>query len=151
MQQAANNIKTAADRIREKTDSKHIDKYFHKRYSIFKSYYTYISTGFKSTFKALNKTTTQILATNYDAAVDQLRGASQRRTLDAQASIEYSLIDQTFPSCQERLLMENPPEYLRQSLLYQNKLLDKKDAAGAIAFGTAWVKNIPKEERWGPD
>lgn len=146
--QAANNLKSAADRIREKTDSKHIHKYFHTRYNFFKSYYTYISTGYKSTFKELNKTSTQILATDYSSAIDQLKSASQRRKQDAQTSLEYSLIDQTFPTCQERLLMENPPEYLRQSLLYQNKLLENKDAAGAIAFGTAWVKNIPEVATW---
>ncbi len=146
--QAANNLEYAADRIREKTDSQHIHKYFRTRYNFFKSYYTYISTGFKSTFRELNKTSTQLLATNYSAAIDQLKSASQRRIQDAQASIEYSLIDQTFPTCQHQLLMENPSEYLRQSLLFQNKLLEKKDAAGAIVFGTAWVKNIPKEATW---
>ena len=64
------------------------------------------------------------------------------------ASIEYSNIDQTFPNIREKLLKENPSEYLRQAIVHQDKLQEKKDAAGFFSFGVLLIKNLPKEATW---
>jgi hypothetical protein len=64
------------------------------------------------------------------------------------AEIEYSSIDQTFPTNREKLLKEKPSEYLRQADLYKSKLLDKKDEAGLFSFGVTWIKNLPQEATW---
>ena len=65
-----------------------------------------------------------------------------------QSSVEFSLIDQTFPTSKDGLIKGNPPEYLRQAALYQSKLLEKKDETAALAFGNSWIKNLPKEATW---
>lgn len=146
---AAAALKGAADRVQTKTDAHHVHKYCRGRHNYWmgteKKPTHYIHNHFKEPLEAIHKVAKQILANDFDTPINQAQNASQRRILDAQAYIEFSLIDQTFPTFKDELITGNPPEYLRQAALYQTKLLEKKDEAVALAFGNSWIKNLPKE------
>jgi hypothetical protein len=150
--EAAETLKAAAEKVQKKTDQRHIHKYFRPRYSNFtrapNSKYRYIDLQYKEPLEAIHQVVNRIIETNYESQITQAQNDSQRRKKEAQAAIEYSLLDQTFPSCCDRLIKENPDEYLRQAALYQYKLLEKKDETAVLAFGKSWIKNLPKEATW---
>lgn len=161
---ATEDLQFSARRIQDKTDPDHIHKYtrgrYHSglmRYCVEK--YHYIHLAHKEILEAVHTAAKTISETDYATQITQARNASQTKAQEAQTAIErlrreekavleYSLIDLTFPSCSDRLNRENPAEYLRQSILYQNKLLQKQDAATALAFGKSWIKGLPKEATW---
>ncbi len=164
---AANELKCAANDVKKKTDSDHIDEYFHKRRhgTINKIFHagprdkSDIDSCYKGFLKELYKVACQTSNTDYNTPIEQARAVSQKNAQHAQVQIEqirkqeaadqeYSSIDITFPACQDKLISETPSEYLRQSALYQHKLLQNKDLAAALAFGKSWIKNPPKEATW---
>ena len=149
-QQHAQQLKIDAEKVNKKTDAHHIRKYFKLRDGPVHdpSSYRYMNWNHKKPLQHIYQITNQILATDYEAHVSQLQKESEQRKREALAALEFSSIDQTFPSVEGRLIMENSAEYLRQSLLYQHKLLQKGDLATALDFGKSWIKNPPKEATW---
>ncbi len=144
-------LKRASEKIRDKTDEAHINKYFRSRYNILKGSSdrnTYIDLQHKEPLKAIHQVAIQILGNDYETQITEAQNASLMRSKEAQAAIEFSLIHQSFPECQERLLRENPSEYLRQANLYQHKLLENNDVVAVLTFGELWIKNLPKEASW---
>ena len=142
-------LKVRAEKTERKTNEKHTNKYFkHRHNSWTGNNYRYIDLELSDYVKGINQAAQDVLATDFGADIAQARNESQRRKTEAQATIEYSLIDQTFPSRSTQLLTENPQEYLRQACLYQQKLLEKKDETAVLAFGNAWIKNLPKDATW---
>ena len=148
-------LKASAQKVRDKTNSHHIDKYFRPRRDGInktlragpKDHY-YIHPAHKAYLVEIHDVAKEIVTSDYDTPITQAQNESKARKAEALASIEFSQIDQTFPACRERLLIENPAEYLRQAALYQYNLLEKNDATAVVAFGTSWMKNLPKEATW---
>ncbi len=152
-QQSIQQLKADAQRVAEKTDEKHIEKYFKLRDD---SWYKprsakswrYIDFQHKEPLKQLHQIANQILKQDYETVLLQWQKDSQERKQNAQAALEFSRIDQTFPPSCDRLLAENPKEYLRQSALYHYKLIQQGDHQSALTFGKLWMKNPPKEASW---
>ena len=152
--EAAKKLKNAAVKIEEKTDEKHLHKYCQQRenqlrtFALKKAFYRYIHVDYKGYLEGVHDAAEEIIKIDFDTQVTQAQSESQRRKAEAYSAIEFSTIDQTFPSCRDRLIQENPNEYLRQAALYQHKLLEKKDETEALTFGHAWIKSLPKETTW---
>jgi hypothetical protein len=148
---AARQLQDSARRAQERTDARHIEIYFRSRGGHWHSprvYHSYIDSDHGPALKKVNQTATEVLQTNYTSAISNMEIESNQRKEEAQAAIEFSLIDQTFPNSSNELITENPAEYLRQAALYQHKLLQKEDAVTILDFGKSWAKNLPKEASW---
>jgi hypothetical protein len=146
---ASDELKYAAAKIEEKTDKDHIKKYFKSRYSeTWGTQERYIDLQFKEYLEGIHEQAKKILEIDFADQVAQEKNESTRRKTEAQAMLEFSQIDRTFPSHRDRLFNENPVEYLRQSVLYQDKLFEKQDESAVLDFGNAWIKNLPKEATW---
>ncbi len=153
---AAETRKADAEIVRDTTDQKHIHKYFRLRrvgkinrwLNAGQKDRRYVNLGCQEYLEAIHEATKKIIEVDIDAQVARAKSESQRRQIWAYSEIEFSLIDQTFPSCRDRLIQENPDEYLRQAALYQDKLLETNNESEVLAFGNSWIKNIPKEATW---
>ncbi len=152
--EAAKKLKDSAVKIEEKTDDKHLHKYCRLRENQFRTFalkeafYRYIHVDYKEYLKGIHAEAEKIIEIDFDTQVTQAQNESQRRKAEVYSVIEFSTINQTFPSCRDRLIQENPNEYLRQAALYQHKILEQKEEKEALAFGNAWIKSLPKEATW---
>ena len=152
--EAAKKLKNAAVKIEKETDKTHLRRYCKQRDNQFRHLigknrvYYYIDSQYEGYLEGVHDAAEEIIKIDFDAQVTQAQNESQRRKAEAYSAIEFSTIDQTFPSCRDRLIQENPNEYLRQAALYQHKLLEKKDETEALAFGNAWIKSLPQEVTW---
>jgi len=155
-EKASKSLKEAAEKANKKTDHDHRHKYFMPRHNGKINQLLHagpknrsdIHQDHKADLEAIHQETKKIVSIDFDTQVSQLKNESQRRKTEAQATLEYNSIDQTFPRCRDRLIQENPNEYLRQADLYQYKLLEQKNKTEALAFGNSWIKSLPKEATW---
>jgi hypothetical protein len=148
-------LQTAAQAIRKKTNNRHIDKYFRPRRSGInrklhagpKDHF-YIHPVYKDYLQQIHDVAKKIVKADYKSQFTQGKSDSQNKKTEALALLEARNIDQTFPSCRDKLLRENPQEYLRLAVLYQCKLLENNDPMAVSEFGNSWIKSLPKDATW---
>ena len=81
-----------------------------------------------------------------EAALEQIEGMAFRTLHITQNREDIKEFCAVFEGwLKGQLFRENSAEYLRISTLYHQELLQIKDEKAAIAFGTSWMRTLPKE------